>query len=346
MGANESTPLGTASRAMILVVGSIFLLRELGEILKPLCLAVLLGYVILPIHYQVKKRVPGRLSFVASGILTLLAIILLTAVIQSSVRTLAAEVPILVKTTQDRLGSLNVEFAERYPAMWERMSELSISARDGEGAVRGLTTRLLGAAADTVSTGAVVGLYLMFLLLEAGRFPDRVRKAFSATRAERIMTTIGGINRGITDFLVAKVKASLMLAIPVFVLLIVFRMPFPLLWTVLTFFCNFVPYLGSAVAFGLPTLYVGYNYGLGWESITIVVLLLAIHVITASVIEPAVIGRAVGVSTVVILFALAFWGYCWGLTGMLVAVPITVMMKIVFEHIESTRPFAELVSDQ
>jgi AI-2 transport protein TqsA len=63
-------------------------------------------------------------------------------------------------------------------------------------------------------------------------------------------------------------------------------------------------------------------------------------------VEPAVIGRAVGLSPVIILFALAFWGYCWGLTGMLLAVPLTVMLKIVCEHMDATRPLAKLVSDE
>ena len=98
--------------------------------------------------------------------------------------------------------------------------------------------------------------------------------------------------------------------------------------------------------YGLPTLFVLVTFGFGWEFITIAILLLAIHLTCASVVEPAIIGRAVGLSPVVILFALAFWGYCWGLTGMLLAVPLTVMLKIVCEHMDATRPVAKLVSDE
>ena len=160
------------------------------------------------------------------------------------------------------------------------------------------------------------------------------------------METIAGINRGIAGYLSAKVKASLILAVPVFVVLVVFRTPLALVWAVFTFFCNFVPYLGSVAGYGLPTLFVLVKFGFGWEWITVAILLLAIHLTSASVVEPAVIGRAVGLSPVVILFALAFWGYCWGLTGMLLAVPLTVMLKIVCEFMDATRPLARLVSDE
>src|SRR5205085_3389479 len=184
-------------------------LRELGDIFKPLFLAVLVAYVVLPVHLWVKRRIPGWLSLVASAALSLGALCIVTGVIQMSVRTLASEVPELADRTQTELKQWQANLAENYPVVWRMVSAIAFPERAGEGPVRDFTGRLVGAAADTVSTAAVVGLYLLFLLLEAGRFPDRVRKAFSEPRAERIMTTIAGINRGIADYLTAKVRASL-----------------------------------------------------------------------------------------------------------------------------------------
>jgi AI-2 transport protein TqsA len=125
----------------------------------------------------------------------------------------------------------------------------------------------------------------------------------------------------------------------------VFQTPFALIWAVLTFFCNFIPYIGSVVGYTVPTLFALVNFGFGWEFITIAVLLLTIHLVTASFVEPAIIGKAVGLSPVIILFALAFWGSLWGLTGMLLAVPLTVMLKIIAEHLDATRPMAKLVAE-
>ena len=339
-------PLATAAHWMILLVGGVFLLRELGDILKPLCLAVLLGYIILPLHFQVKKYFPGRFSLVASAVLSLTALFVLTAVVQSSVRTLAAEVPLLRQRTQETLDHLQTEYAARYPETWRTVSEFAFPEREGDSYVRDVTGRLFGMTANTVGTGAVVGLYLLFLLVEAGKFPDRVRRTYPGPRAERILETIEGINRGVAHYLTAKVKSSLILAVPVFVLLAGFRVDLFVLWAVLTFFCNFVPYLGSLIGYSLPTMFAAYQFGFGWEAITIAILLLAIHLVCASIVEPKVIGQAVGLSPVVILFALAFWGYCWGLTGMLLAVPLTVMLKIIAIHVDATKSLARLVSEE
>jgi AI-2 transport protein TqsA len=338
--------LATAARWVVIVAGTYFLLRELGDILKPLFVAVLLGYVILPVHLTVKRFVPGRLSVVASTILTLTALFLLTAIIQSGVRTLSEEMPKLTEWAQQQTKEWQSHFERNYPDTWKRISGLAFPEREGTGPVRELASRFFGVAADTLSTAAIVGLYLLFLLMEASRFPDRVRKGFTEPRAERILATIAGINRGIAHFLTAKVKASLVLAVPVFVLLLVFQTRYALIWAAFTFFCNFIPYLGSVAGYSLPTLFAVYQFGAGWEAVTIAILLLAIHLVVASVVEPAILGKAVGVSPVVILFALAFWGSLWGLTGLLLAVPLTVMLKIIAEHIDATRPVAKLVSDE
>jgi AI-2 transport protein TqsA len=340
----EAPSLADTARWMVVVAAGFFLLRELGPILRPLLLAVLLAYVILPVHLAVKRRFPGRLALAVSAALSVILILLLTVGIQATVTILAAELPGLNEEALKLRRSAEGYVKEHLPQTADAVHDLAFP--EGDSSVRDLTSRLVGVAADTLSVAAVVGLYLLFILLEAGRFPDRVRRAFAGPRAERIMETIAGVNRGIADYLSAKVKASLILAVPVFVVLFVFGTPLALVWAVFTFFCNFVPYLGSVVGYGLPTLFVLVKFGFGWEWVTVAVLLLAIHLLSASVIEPSVIGRAVGLSPVVILFALAFWGYCWGLTGMLLAVPLTVMLKIVCEHMDATRPLAKLVSDE
>lgn len=345
METSDSPTLANVARWMIIVGIGFFLLRELGDILKPLFLAILLGYVILPLHLQVKRRVPGKLSLVASIGITLTTLFITTLVVQSSVRTLSAEVPHLTVAVRQTIDHVQTEWSTRYPASWKAMSDFVIPARTTDGAVREMTARLVSAAADTVSTAAVVGLYLVFLLLEAGRLPDKVRQAFTGPRSEQILLTIHGINEGIAGYLSAKVKSSFVLALPIWIILFVFNTPFSLIWAVLVFFCNFVPYVGSLVGYTLPALFVGYQFGFGWESIVVCTLMLAMHATSAFFLEPALIGKAVGLSPIVILLSLAFWGYCWGLTGMLLAVPIVVMIKIICSHIESTRPLAKLVSD-
>ena len=344
--AAESPPLATLARVMVVLTASLFLLRELGGILKPLLLAVLFAYVIIPIHQKVKQRVPGRLAVITLSVLLLLALAGVTAIFQSSIRTLNEEFPALSQQAKSLIRQAEDQVSKRFPSTTRILSELTQSEQSGEMLAREWIGKAASVAAEVASVGVVVGLYLLFILVEAGRFPQRVRSAFSDRRAGQILETIASINQGIADYLRAKVYASMMLAVPVFVLLFVFGTRFALVWAVLNFFANFIPYLGSLVGYSLPCLYALLQFGFGWEFVTIAVVMLAIHAVTSTFVEPAIIGKAVGVSPLVILLSLSFWGYCWGMIGMFLAVPLTVIVKITLSHIEQTRPISILVSDE
>ena len=205
---------------------------------------------------------------------------------------------------------------------------------------------LLNVVAVGLPEAFAAGLYLLFLLLESARFPDRVRTAYPQPRAEQILHVFGRINSAIVGYLKAKVKSSLLLALPVGGVLVGFEVRFAFLWVVLTFVCNFIPYIGSVVACALP---IGFAF-LQFESwITATVLgglVLTFHILSASVVEPMLIGRAVGLSPIVILSALAVWGVLWGLPGMFLAVPLTVVVKIALENVEITKPMARLLSGE
>src|SRR5262249_47818671 len=107
------------------------------------------------------------------------------------------------------------------------------------------TGPLLNLAADTLLEACVVALYLLFLLLEGTRFPDRVRRAYPPERADEILKIAGQVSSAIISYLRAKMKSSLVLAVPVGLVLWLVGVRFALLWAILTFLCNFIPYIGS-----------------------------------------------------------------------------------------------------
>jgi AI-2 transport protein TqsA len=189
----------------------------------------------------------------------------------------------------------------------------------------------------------VAGVYLLFLLLDVANSPARVRASFDPARAEQVLAVVGQINVAIARYLRAKVLASLALAVPAAIILWAFGVKSALLWGVLTFLFNFVPYVGSAVTWTGPTALAFLTLEPSWRPIALASLLLSDHLLSANFIEPALTGKAVDLSPLVILLALAFWGTCWGLEGMLLAVPLTVVARIILDHLPATRPIARLM---
>ena len=76
------------------------------------------------------------------------------------------------------------------------------------------------------------------------------------------------------------------------------------------------------------------------------VALLVIHVVGEYVVEPVMTGKAVGLSPLIVLLALAFWDLTWGIVGMILAVPLTVIVKLALERLPTTRPVARLLSHE
>ena len=114
---------------------------------------------------------------------------------------------------------------------------------------------------------------------------------------------------------------------------------------VLTFLLNFIPYLGSVIACAAPILLAVLQTDSLARPAALAVILVSIHTLSAYVVEPAMTGKAVNLSPVVILVSLSFWWLCWGFTGMILAVPLTVLVKIILENIAFTRPFARLMAE-
>ncbi|OWK38626.1 AI-2E family transporter [Fimbriiglobus ruber] len=344
----DPNTLRTAAYVLAVAAGSWWLLGQLAGVLRPLMLAVFLGYVLLPYYRALRVRLTAPVAIVLLAGLTTAGLLALALAVYGSLLGLQDELPRLKQSAVNVIHHLTDLVTQYVPGM--------VPGPDGAGGKRPEdvageiltegTLRTVKVAADGFVEALAVGLYLLFLLLESARFPDRVRSAYPPDRAEQILDVAGRINSAIVSYLKAKVKSSLALAAMVGVVMAVFGVRFGLLWVVVTFLCNFIPYVGSVVAYLLPAGFAFLQYDLGYQSVAVAVLLLAAHLGSASLIEPMFIGRAVGLSPLVILAALSVWGLMWGLPGMFLAVPLTVVLRIVFENIEATRPVARLLTGE
>lgn len=341
--------LGLVTVALVLAIAasSWYLLKEWAPILRPLLLAFFLCYVILPSHYRLSRQIPTPAADVllATGSVGLL--VLLAWLLAGSASQLNDEIPQLLKRGESIACEVEGYARAHLPAWLATQAEEVIR---GQGQLLGwikvAAASLAGSAAQLFSEVVLVGVFLIFLLTEAGRYPRRVRRSFSGEQPELILQVIGHMNAAMVGYLHAKVKASLALAVPTTLLLWAFGVKFALMWGVLTFLFSFIPFLGIVIACAGPILLAFLQMESFGQPALVSGLLIAFHVFSANVVEPSITGKAVGLSPLVVLVMLAFWGLCWGLIGMILAVPLTVMLKIVLENRPFTRPFARFIAEE
>lgn len=338
-----SDTLRAAARWVVVVAASWWVLGQLASVLRPLLLAVFVAYLLMPYYSRLRHKLPGPLALgLLAGITTGLLVGLALAV-YASLLGLRDDLPELRRSAgalaTRAVGLLNDNLPERFTGI-EARGPIDDKLNEW---VTTATVVALNAAAGGLLEVATTGLYLLFLLLELERFPQRVRAAYPPAQAETILDVAGRINSAIVSYMRAKVISSAAVAAPVWLVLSAFGVRFALLWAILTFLCNFIPYLGSVVAFGLPAGFAVLQLGFGPAPLAVAGLLFAVHALSGATVEPLILGRAVGISPLVILAALSVWGLLWGLPGAFLAVPLTVVLKIVFENIEATRPLAHLL---
>lgn len=338
--------LWNLAACLVIAACSWFLLRELAPLLRPLFLAIFLCYIIIPLHLRLTRYVPGPVSMVTLAVVSVVLTYLLALMIYGNIVELNEELPTLIERAQKSMSALRVKAQDRLPAwLAKEISDTATAPPQVVARIHQAVGALVNIAADVVTEAVLVGIYIIFLLLEARSMPRRIQSDFDGDRAGRILGVIRRINEAMASYLRVKVQASFLLGLPVTVLLWAFNVQFAVMWGVLTFFLNFIPYLGSVVACSLPILLAWLQLESSWHAGAVTVLLIATHMLSAYVVEPSMTGRAIGLSPLVILAALSFWSLCWGLIGMLLAVPLTVMFKIVLENLEMTRPYARLLSD-
>jgi AI-2 transport protein TqsA len=315
---SDMSSLGVIALCLVIAATSWFLLQQLAVLLRPLFMAVFLAYIILPLHQRLTLRVHHYLSFVVLAGASMAVLYGLSLLVYSSAVELSEDLPRYTRRIEQAYERVSVFWNQHFSWFSSADGQAGRDSEPERQRLRDIGTWIVNTATEALAEALVVEILRV---------------------AERI-------NAAIASYVKAKVQASLILAAPVTLVLWACGVRFPLMWGTLTFLCNFIPYLGSVAAVSLPLAFAFLDLDLQWRFFAASACVLATHLIMTYLVEPTITSKAVGLSPLVILFSLAFWGQCWGFIGLFLAVPLTVMLKIVLENIAETRPIASLLGDK
>jgi AI-2 transport protein TqsA len=322
---------------LISVLCVIYLLREFAVMLKPLCVAAFLAYLVIPAHLWLVHRGINR----PLAALALMAIVMaifagLGLLLYTNTETLLEKWPTYEQKwrhlTSTLLGTLPQSFRDSLILHLSDTQFIGSGIRD-----------FLGSFLGIFSAIAVVIIYLAFLLAERSSLPHRLQNAFGEARAGELSKILACISNAITEYIAVKAFISFLGGVGTTIILLIFGVDFAFTWGTLAFLLNFIPYLGSALATLLPVLLAFLQMDSIGMPLLIFVLLIGMQQFLGLVIEPRMQGAKLGVSPLLIILSLAFWGVVWGIVGMLLAVPLLMISKIVFENIPATKPVAMLM---
>jgi len=331
--------LRTLSHGAIFLTILILALIHLRPVLEPFIIAVFIFFLLAPgAHWLNDRGMPlfPAYALVVSGLATLLLLLGMW---------LYQDLSAFLEGTE--------QYAQKFDelmAKWEGETVLGFTISfEGlsisESQIDSTVLSLFGEISSFVSLALTVFVFLVFIILEAETLPKRLAAAYPSDTQENLKVILSDIGEGVFRYVILKTAVSLGAGVVTAVILIAMGIPGWLLWSMLTFLLSYVPYIGSLVAL-IPPAILGFLLLEPTSAIILVVLLVAKEQIWGQFIENKLFGSSLDISPIVLLLVTAFWFWLWGIMGMILAVPMAVIAKIILSNIPETRPISILLSER
>lgn len=321
------------------VVVIVYGLRYAAPILLPSALALFLAVLSLPIMMWLRNRKVPKASAVIIPVLLNVALVgLLVTLASQSIAELQRELPRYLNT----LSQLQASWFEAIEARTDiPVTNYLMSDVIDPAAIIGFAREAVVRSAQFLSMTFLVFLIMAFMLSEATVFPDKFHyiTGDSSTEEDRLTKVV----REVQTYLGIKTVISLTTGIILGGWAYVMGLDFPVLLGMAAFLLNYIPTVGSIIAAIPAVLLSVILVGTVGHALFVTLGYVMVNTVFGNIIEPSLMGRRLGLSTLVVILSLLFWGWAWGPLGALLSVPLTVIVKIWLENTTDLRWVAILL---
>jgi predicted PurR-regulated permease PerM len=327
---NQSPRPYAALNVLVAVAAFIVLIAGLKAakgILIPFVFALFLAILgAAPLAF-LNKKLPSIVSVLVVAASVVLLFSAIAAFLVSSVNEFTDGIPLY----KDRIGQLFLQLQ-----IWleskglERSSLVFSSSIDPGHLIDGLASFLRGLV-NALSRTLLVFIFMVFMLVEAAEFREKLQAVLEVHKGTFDMSRFTEVSADVQRYLAMKTVTSGVTGLLAGSMVALLGLDYALLWGILAFLLNYIPFVGSFVA-AIPAVMLAILQ-LGLVPATIMaVLYIVINVGVSNFFEPILMGRRLGLSPLIVFLSLIFWGWVWGPAGMLLSVPLTMMAKILLEH--------------
>lgn len=327
-----------AALAVVVLFIAGYVLKMARPVLIPFILAVFLSFIVDPaLALLTRCRCPRRGATVIVLVLMFVALYLFGALAYSSGKALVAELP----KYQNRLADISALLAK---GLGPLKVDLSTALRSLDiNKVGGFILRSIGPFLGLVGKLLLVFLFLVVIVAGRGRFGPKLAAALGEARAGQARSILASIDAQVRKYLVIKTAVSLANGLMVWIVLVCFGVDFAGLFGLAAFLLNYIPNIGSWIATVLRVSFAFFQFGTFWTPFWVLVVTNGLDFVLGNVVEPRVTGKGLGLSPLLVFFSLVFWGWLWGIPGMILSVPLTALIKIVCQNVPALRPVAVLM---
>lgn len=332
----------TITSGMLIFFGSVIVLIFGQQLLVPLMFATLIYFLIRYINKFIdrlpflKNKIPSWFKNIFSAIVIFATLGLISQMMISNFEYLIKSIPSYQNNLESILHSVNNTFGiDLLKTISEKINSLNYTA---------IFNSAFNSLSSFLGNVLMIIFYVVFLFIEQSNFRSKLHLVFRGNDYSQIVEILKEIEHSITQYIGLKTVISIITGVACYIVLISFGIKSSLFWAFLIFVLNFIPYIGSIIAVLLPVSFALIQFGEFGSPLIMLVLMISIQMLIGNLVEPKIMGDSLNISPIVALLSLAFWGSIWGITGMLISVPVTVILIIIMAKIPKTKALAIMLS--
>lgn len=332
----------SASLVILATIGVFYVLVVGQAFLVPLAVALMIWYVINALSRTFAKIIPritepNWLTMALALISIGLFFNLMISMVSDNIAQVRAAAPYYKANLDVLIAKLSAN------PLFANLPNIGDIARSIE--VAPMITTLASTFTNMIGNFSLVLFYVMFMLLEQGTFQKKIRSIFpNQKQRDSVLSIITHAQEDIQTYLWIKTVTSSITGVISYAILVLVGVDFAGFWAFTIFMLNFIPTIGSIIATLFPAVLALIQFDTLAQFFIVLAAVGAVQVVVGNFLEPKLMGNTLNVSPFVVMMSLTLWGSIWGVAGMFLSVPITVMLLIVFAHFEKTRYLAILLS--
>lgn len=341
----ERSWIMVVSLVCIAAVALGFVLVYASAVLIPFVLALFIGVIVAPVlDLQVRKlRIPRFIAAIITLFICLIILFVIFLFIQSAALSIFTTVGSAGDASEEQqqpepfitqyIESIGAFLERSVDALEKRGIQINVSeiTSDMQKRIPNFLQGLFGKFFNLVTNAFLVVIFVIFIVM--GRNPNARRPKLYAE-----------IEADVRRYLFIKTAVSVTTGICVWFILRLLGLQLAEVFGMLAFVLNFIPSIGSIIATFLPLPVAVMQYESGWMVLLVIVLPGIVQITIGNFIEPKLLGRTMKLHPLTVLLALSFWGLLWGGVGMILAVPITSVIRIILSRFDTLKPVAMLLT--
>ncbi len=191
----------------------------------------------------------------------------------------------------------------------------------------------------------MVLVFMFFMLLYRGAIKNFILLQFKDKRREQGRQILQQIQWLVRNYLYGLLTVILILAFLNSIGLWIIGVGYPVFWASLAAILSIIPYIGTTIGGLLPFMYAIATLDTWWQPLSVVALYFSIQQLEGNLITPYVVGSNVKINPFIAILSLLIGGYIWGLAGIVLGIPLAAILKLIFDNVDSLKPFGVLMSN-